>query len=110
MNEWLMAATIAVHLPFAWHLYEYVTQDWSARFRRWSMPAHLSWVLIPLEIGSNVMLWLPSSRLIGAILIGLLLLGAIMTMTRYYESRRSYVLPITGLIVWAIWLAVWKAS
>jgi hypothetical protein len=98
-----MAMTALVHLPFLVNGYQQVAQDWSVRFKKWNMPARMSYVLVPAQLLCNGLLWLPRYRLLGAMGLGLILMAAIMTLTRYYEPRRAYYLPALGLLLLVMW-------
>lgn len=95
--------TLLVHLPFLLNVYQQIGQDWRARFRKWSMPRWFPFLLVPLQLGLNALLWLPGYRVLGAIGLGAILLAAIMTLTRYYEKREAYYLPIGGAVALALW-------
>jgi membrane-bound ClpP family serine protease len=95
--------TVLVHLPFLLNTYQQVAQDWRTRFRKWSMPRWFPFLLVPLQLGLNVLLWLPGYRVLGAIGLGVILLAAIMTLTRYYEKRAAYYLPIAGMAALTLW-------
>ena len=102
----LIGLTLLVHVPFLVNSYLQLVQDWRPRFRKWSMPRWFPFLLVPLQLALNGLLWLPQYRILAAAGLGAILLAAVMTLTRYYEKREAYYLPVSGCMALALWFGL----
>jgi hypothetical protein len=81
--------------------------DWE----RWGFPRQAMYATAIAEIVGVVLLWWPGLQLIGAVLMALVLLGALTTLVRYHESASHIALPaITLAAVLAILVLSYSAG
>ena len=67
--------------------------DWE----RWGYSRQFMYATGVAELASVVLLWWPGLELVGAVLMGLVLLGALTTLLRHHESASHIALPALTL-------------
>jgi hypothetical protein len=81
--------------------------DWE----RWGFPRQAMYATGVAEIASLVLLWWPGLQFVGAVLMALVLLGALATLVRHHESASHIALPaITLAAVLAILFLSYSAG
>ncbi|MFN8475699.1 MAG: DoxX family protein [Anaerolineae bacterium] len=72
-----------------------VAPDWT----RWGYSEHFMRATSIAEIVAVVLLWWPGLTMVGAALMALILLGALVTLIRHHESASHIALPGMTLIM-----------
>ena len=68
--------------------------DWE----RWGFPRQAMYATGVAEITSVALLWWPGLQFVGAVLMALVLLGALTTLVRHHESTSHIALPALTLV------------
>jgi putative oxidoreductase len=89
---------------------------WSANFVRWGLPHWLLPVVGLAEIGSALLLLIPRLATLGAVGLGVVMIGAIGTHATHGEGRRvvfcAILLGLSALVAWmrrAEFNRLWRA-
>jgi uncharacterized membrane protein YphA (DoxX/SURF4 family) len=109
---WFLAAELLVLAPLKF--YPRGIRSWPsypAKFRDWGFPSWMSFVVGAGEINAGVMFLLPQRRFLGAVVMIIILVGAMVThQINHDKLSDSISAPIHFLLVTVVALATWPAD
>lgn len=99
---WIMNGGLSA--IFIWQGSTKLMGRWRTQYQRWGYPQGLMYLQGLAEIAAAVALWQDAYRFWSGLLMFVAVIAGIMTLTRYYEARKAYYLPLATLI----WLIAWS--
>jgi DoxX-like family len=97
MSTLLLALKIVVTLVFVAAAALKFNGKNAPNWERWGFPRQVMYATGVAEIASVVLLWWPGLQFFGAVLMALVLLGALATLVRYHESPSHIAVPALTL-------------
>jgi len=97
MSTLLLALKIVVTLVFVAAAVLKFTGKNAPEWERWGYSRQFMYATGVAEIASVALLWWPGLQLVGALLMALVLLGALTTLVRHHESASHIALPALTL-------------
>jgi hypothetical protein len=97
MSTLILALKIVVTLVFFAAAVLKFTGKNAADWERWGYSRQFMYATGVAEIASVVLLWWPGLQFVGAVLMALVLLGALVTLVRHHESASHITLPALTL-------------
>ena len=97
MSTLLLALKIVVTLVFVAAAVLKFTGKNAPDWARWGYSRQFMYATGVAEIASVVLLWWPGLQVVGAVLMALVLLGALATLLRHHESASHIALPALTL-------------
>ncbi len=97
MSTLILALKIVVTLVFVAAAVLKFTGKNAADWERWGYSRQFMYATGVAEIASVVLLWWPGLQFVGAVLMALVLLGALVTLVRHHESASHITLPALTL-------------
>ena len=97
MSTLLLALKIMVTLVFVAAAVLKFTGKNAPDWERWGYSQQLMYATAVAEIVSVVLLWWPGLEVVGAVIMALVLLGALATLLRHHESASHIALPALTL-------------
>ena len=97
MSTLILALKIVVTLVFAAAAALKFTGKNAPDWERWGYSRQFMYATGVAEIASVALLWWPGLQFVGAVLMALVLLGALATLLRYHESASHIALPALTL-------------
>jgi len=97
MSTLILALKIVVTLVFVAAAVLKFTGKNAPDWERWGFPRQAMYATGVAEIAGVVLLWWPGLQFVGAVLMALVLLGALATLVRHHESASHIALPALTL-------------
>ena len=97
MSTLLLALKVFVTLVFLAAAVLKFTGKNAPDWERWGFSRQFMYATGAAEIASVALLWWPGLQLVGAVLMALVLLGALATLLRHHESASHIALPALTL-------------
>ena len=97
MSTIILALKIVVTLVFVAAAVLKFTGKNAPDWERWGFPRQAMYATGVAEIASVVLLWWPGLQFIGAVIMALVLLGALTTLLRHHESASHIAVPALTL-------------
>jgi uncharacterized membrane protein YphA (DoxX/SURF4 family) len=109
---WFLAAELLILAPLKF--YPRGLRGWppyTTKFRNWGFPSWFSFVVGAGEIFAGIMLLLPSRRFLGAVVMIVILVGAMVThQINHDKLSDSISAPIHFVLVMIVALSTWPAD
>jgi hypothetical protein len=102
MNILFLFLKILITLVFVGAAWQKFTGKVAANWERWGHTRQFMYAAGIAELIALVLFWWPGMQLVGAAALGLILLGALVTLIRHREQPAHFILPgLTLLLVLA---------
>ena len=94
-----MILKLLISLIFVSAAVQKFTGKVAPNWERWGYSRRFMYATGIAELGAVAIYWLPGLELVGAVSLGLVLLGALATLVRHREGRSHIALPVLTLLL-----------